>query len=377
MARGRMINQTIDYDPEFNALSIEAQLMYMRALAFLDRDGLIIGHPRGLLSKVAPLMEQMQPLMTDIINEWVTQGLVIRYATKIGDILFFKGFGKNQSGMHYDRESPSRFEPPPGWTHGPKGLVPLESESTPTPPDDSTQTDSGTTPAEVAQESGDSPAQIEVEVKDQDQGQELAEEDDAREPDPIEAAWLETYQAAMPPKIAEKIPKLLADCGEAAVIHSIRASINSESRSFKYIAQCARNYIPPPATNGNGAYHVDLGPPPIPVVIPVSAIGEPQPPPMAGDPWAEVVGDLCRTQPADWPARDWLTGSRLQPAGDVDGVALYRVVVGPHAAAGVGWLTTQAGFAIRRRLTSILGHPVLIEIVAAQPEPQPESEPTP
>lgn len=186
MARGRMINQTIDYDPEFNALSIEAQLMYMRALAFLDRDGLIMGHPRGLLSKVAPLMESMQPLMPGIINEWVDQGLVIRYTVKIGDILFFKGFGKNQSGMHYDRESPSRFDPPPGWTYGPKGLVkiesaptpplhdtdvPTESSETPTQPDDSAQTESGTTPAELRQESGESPTQIEVkdQVKDQDQ----------------------------------------------------------------------------------------------------------------------------------------------------------------------------------------------------------------
>ncbi len=63
-------------------------------------------------------------------------------------------------------------------------------------------------------------------------------------------------------------------------------------------------------------------------------------------------------------ARDYLAGSRLEAAGAVDGVPLYRVVCDNRAAVGLTWLTAQAGPAIRRKLGSVLGKPVLVEIVA-------------
>lgn len=381
MARGRMINQTIDFDAEFNALSIEAQLMYLRALAFLDRDGLIIGHPRALLSRVAPLMEYIQPHMPDIIEEWARQGLVIRYAIKQIEVLFFKGFGKNQSGMHYGRETPSRFAPPPGWIHGPKGLVlidsepepnkpleevPTESEPTPTEPNDSAQIESGDSPEEVRIESGGSPPQIEV--KDQDQDQQGNEEEDAQAREPVPQAWFDYYGEEMPENIQTKIGGLVAECGDEAVIHGIKASIDAKSRNFSYIAKCARNYIPA-ATNGHSnGYAVEL-----PGVYHLQPSGEsppvanPPPPMPIDDPWAAALAELSPSLPG--VAASYLAGSRMERGEDYEGLPLYRIVVEARAAPGVDWLNKQTSSAIRRTLGSILRQKIVIQVVAEELEP--------
>jgi len=167
MARGRMINATIAEDTEFNELSIEAQLIYLRTIPHLDRDGLINGHPVVLWGKVAPLMQDLLPKMQAIIDELVNSGLVILYRQVKTPILFFKGFSKNQSLTHYDREAPSTFIAPPGYYRTNKGLKPLDNddkgneptpENTPNqPPEaagptpDQLRTNSGPTPDEVPQ----------------------------------------------------------------------------------------------------------------------------------------------------------------------------------------------------------------------------------
>lgn len=392
MARGRMINQTIDYDPEFNALSIEAQMLYLRALAFLDRDGLIIGNPRGLLNRVAPLMDHLQPHVPDIINEWVMQGLVIRYAVKIGDILFFKGFGKNQSGMHYDRETPSHFEPPPGWTHGPKGLIQKESGLTPTQPESSVQTESGTTPAEVLQDSGTTPAtvgneSVPIEVKlIEDQLKPIEDDDeDTQAREPVAQAWFDYYGEEVPDNLKERLEKLEIECNVDGVIHGIAASARAKTRTFRYIAECARNYIPPPPNddyaNSNGysvelpAQEVDFMPGVHPMTPPANTQPPPPlPPPMAhDDPWAVALAELSPTLPG--VAAAWLKDSRLEPSGELAGVPLYRVMVLTDAA-NIGWLTQQAEPAIRRKLGSLFGKRILVEIIAAT-VPSMRLEPTP
>lgn len=399
MARGRMINQTIDLDPEFNALSIEGQLMYLRTLAFLDRDGLIIGHPRALLARVAPLLDFTQAHMLDIIDEWVEQKLVIRYTLKVGDILFFKGFSKNQSGMHYDRETPSRFPPPPGWTYGPKGLVPIESEpppplvdgsaqtesgDTPTVPVDDVQSESGLTPDEVLQESGETPATvanesapIEVKVKDQIQEQQEEEEDtQARPREPVALSWWQEYGEAIPEHLVKPFENLVAERGIAAAIHGIKASAKADSRNFKYIAECARNYIPPAQnshyTNGassNGRYSVDTASASVPGVHVMQPTGNapPLPPPMAhDDPWAVALQEL--TPQLTPTTASWLVGSTLEANGELAGVPFYRITV-RTAPSNIGWLMQQAEPAIRKKVSSIVGKRIQLEIVAAESEP--------
>lgn len=393
MARGRMINQTIDFDPEFNALSIEAQLMYLRTLPFLDRDGLIFGHPRALLGKVAPMLEQLDCQISDIIDEWVAQGLVICYTAKIGNILFFKGFAKNQSGMHYDRESPSRFDPPPGWTHGPKGLIRIESdlprepdseatennnedlqedsEPTPTQPKSDMQIESCITQDDIRIDSGVSPAQIEV--KDQDQLQDqLTEKEETHARDPLAVAWQQAYaDVAMPPKLASSLKELSVECGIPAAIHGIKASAAKEDgRNFRYIAECARNYVPPAPLASYASelgYQVDL--PGVHILEPPATNGHappPLPPPVAhDDPWAIALAELAGVLPGSAP--HWLEGSRLEASGELAGEPLYRVIL-TNPRANAQWLSQQAEPAVRKKLASLLRKRILLEFVNAAQE---------
>lgn len=174
MARGRMVNHTIAEDAEFNALSVEAQLIYLRTIPHLDRDGLIIGHPSALWGRVAPLMADLLPAMPEIINQMIESGLVISYTHNKTQILFFKGFTKNQIGMRYEREPASTYPAPPGYIRTNHGLEPISKPDTdqtspPTngtvPHDDFGQSvplsqTSGNLPADIRQSSGSAPESI-------------------------------------------------------------------------------------------------------------------------------------------------------------------------------------------------------------------------
>lgn len=163
MARGRMINQKIAQDIDFNEMSIDAQFLFMRAIPFLDRDGLIVGHPTLLYSTIAPLLSQYAATMNAVIDEWISAGFVIKYTDGKTPILFFKGFCKNQALTHYEREGASQFPPPPGYHRTNKGLKPLSNDdggdippSAPKPPKDAppsvtldAKTNSGLTPDKV------------------------------------------------------------------------------------------------------------------------------------------------------------------------------------------------------------------------------------
>lgn len=122
MARGRMLNSKIAEDIKFNGMSIDAQFLFMRTIPFLDRDGIVLGHPALLWSKVAPLLTQYAATMGSIIDEWEQAGFVIRYQDGDTPLLFFPGFRKNQIGMRYDREPASEYAPPPGYVRGHDGL---------------------------------------------------------------------------------------------------------------------------------------------------------------------------------------------------------------------------------------------------------------
>ncbi len=129
MARGRMLNQSIAKDKKLNDLSIEAEYIYLKSIPHLDRDGLINGDPALLWSDVCPRRPELMQKMQAIIDEIVASGLVIAYqCANDGDtVLFFPGFTKNQQGMRYDREAPSRFGPPPHYTRTHSGLIPTDS----------------------------------------------------------------------------------------------------------------------------------------------------------------------------------------------------------------------------------------------------------
>jgi hypothetical protein len=125
MAQGRFLSSSVAEDERLNSLSVEAQMMYLMTIPHLDRDGLINGNPSVLRGRVCPLREDFAPKMGKIIEEWVRSGLVLRYAAGDGTALWFKGFSKNNPLTHYHREKASKYPPPPGYTHGDKGIIPL------------------------------------------------------------------------------------------------------------------------------------------------------------------------------------------------------------------------------------------------------------
>ena len=106
----------------------------------------------------------------------------MRYLSDRTPVLFFPSFTRHQTGMRYERETPSRFAPPPGYRRSSEGLVqpdsdanliaqPSESGSqtrlrqTPAVSADKVRSDSGSTPAEVKDQ-----VEVEVEVQGKDQG---------------------------------------------------------------------------------------------------------------------------------------------------------------------------------------------------------------
>lgn len=124
MAQGRFLSTTIAIDKELARLSAEAEMMYLKCIPHLDRDGMITGDPIQLLTVISPLrFSQMAPSIGAIVDAWVDVGLVIRFPTQAGLALFFKGFLKNQT-LRYDRERPSLYPPPPGYIHTANGLRP-------------------------------------------------------------------------------------------------------------------------------------------------------------------------------------------------------------------------------------------------------------
>jgi len=123
MARGRMLSQSVATDKKLNGLSLEAELVYLKTIPHLDRDGLIFGDPMLLWAQTCPRRSELMPKISGLIDELVAAGLVVSYEDKDDVVLFFVGFAKNQQGMRYDREAPSGFGPPPGYTRSPSGLL--------------------------------------------------------------------------------------------------------------------------------------------------------------------------------------------------------------------------------------------------------------
>lgn len=124
MASGRFLSTSIAEDDRLGKLSMAAELLYLKTIPHLDRDGMISGKAGLLWGKICPLREELISEMQRAIDGWIQVGLVIRMMTEQGPVLFFPGFLKNNRLTHYDRERPSRYPAPPGYVRTDNGLVP-------------------------------------------------------------------------------------------------------------------------------------------------------------------------------------------------------------------------------------------------------------
>lgn len=201
---------------------------------------------------------------------------------------------------------------------------------------------------------------------------ETKEEEKAR--DPVSVAWRQAYaETEMPPKLADSLQKLVKECGMAATLHGIKASAaKTEGRNYLYIAECARNYVPPApkASYATGNVYSN-GAPDLPGVYALQPdTNGHKPPPLPApmphdDPWAVVMAELTQAAPT-W--LHWLAGSYLQANGVIAGEPLYRVVL-TEPRADAQWMTVQAEPAIRKKLASVLGRRILLEITTAERVP--------
>lgn len=253
MARGRFISESVATDARLNSLSVEAELVYLMTVPHLDRDGLISGDPDVLWGKVCPKRRLFIDRIAVFIQEWAKAGLVTMYDSDEGPVLWFGGFAKNQVGLRYDRETPSKFPAPPGYIFGTDGIVVSppppdipDPETHPNPPDlsdvDSLPQVSGTLP----EASGNCLAQWQVEDQDQlevkDQGKAEAEgatPSAAAVLDPDAARVWEAWNANMPgtksPVIADGVNALLDEYSAAEIIEAIAIACRRHKRSLGYI----------------------------------------------------------------------------------------------------------------------------------------------
>lgn len=229
MASGRFLSISIAEDERLGKLSITAELIYIKTIPHLDRDGMISGKPGLLWAKACPLREELFGHTQAIVEEWVKLGLVIRFATDEGPVLFFTGFSKNNNLPHYDRERPSRFPPPPGYTRNGKGLVTVEQVQ------DELQ--------EPLQEF-DSQEQEEDQDKDKEEAATRAGTREATPPtaaavDPNVAIVWETWLANMPgtltPVIVDAVNGLLKKYSAAEIVEAITIAVKKNNRSLSYI----------------------------------------------------------------------------------------------------------------------------------------------
>ena len=239
MARGRMLATSIADDKRFNALPVDAALVYLMAIPQLDRDGLILGDPMSLWGQVCRRRPDLMPRMEAIIDEWVQSGLVTAYQGDDGDvILHFKGFQKNQSMTHYDREAASHFPCPPGYTRTKKALVP-----------DGIQQADKTQSEDVRSESGASPDEVLPNINKSNVNKNNGTDANAgsgggrevEQAKAVYACWEDNMPGTLTPMIADELAEDIATYGAEEVIHAIGVAVSAGKRSMRYVQGVLRN----------------------------------------------------------------------------------------------------------------------------------------
>lgn len=244
MARGRFLSDSVAKDKRLNDLPLDAAFVYLMAIPHLDRDGIIDGDAAVLWGTICPRRRELLDQMERIIAEWVAAGLVVRYETDEGTALWFPGFIKNQQGMNYGREAPSRFNPPPGYVRTTAGLVSeaIMTKSGPNP--DEVRTNSGVSPAQVE-------GQVEVEVKVKDQVVAASAAAFSTDAETVVRAWQDNEMSGKPIGVLRDSLCQLTDLyGTPAMLQAIAIACERDKRTLSYVRGILRKGVSAPS---NGA----------------------------------------------------------------------------------------------------------------------------
>jgi hypothetical protein len=112
MARGRFVSRSIAHNEQLQAVSLEADYLFMRCIPHLDCDGRMSGNPTLVKSIACPLRDEITPgRIPDLLRSLAANGLVRWYEAGGKQVLEFPGFKTHQTGMKLDREAASVFPP--------------------------------------------------------------------------------------------------------------------------------------------------------------------------------------------------------------------------------------------------------------------------
>lgn len=119
MTRGRMVAKTIRTDRALNGVQLAAEYLFLKTIPQLDRDGLILADT--LWADTMPLRPQLQDRIPELIDELVAAGLILRWPSADGDVLYFPKFRTHQTNKYID-EAVSTIPLPEGATGTAQGV---------------------------------------------------------------------------------------------------------------------------------------------------------------------------------------------------------------------------------------------------------------
>jgi hypothetical protein len=129
MAKGRFVSQETIEDARIERLSELSFMLYTATIPYLDKDGLIDGRPWWVAGHIIPSRTALHDRVGQLLEEWVTVGLVTRYDGPNGPVLFFHNFRRDNANLSYGKEADSRHPPPPGFKRVDDiGLIPTDPE---------------------------------------------------------------------------------------------------------------------------------------------------------------------------------------------------------------------------------------------------------
>ena len=133
MPEGRLIKKKIVDDYRLNNVSVEAELLYIKMIPHLDREGRLQADPKLINKKFYALRdftaEEVELWLNDLANQKKNgKGLIELYEVEGHKYLWMPGFEGEQSGSWQrhvkQKEAPSAIPPPPGMPSSTVEVVP-------------------------------------------------------------------------------------------------------------------------------------------------------------------------------------------------------------------------------------------------------------
>jgi hypothetical protein len=136
MARGRMLNKMLAHSVQFTSLANDThRLLFLMAIPNLDRDGRMSGNPRAFRAIACPMLDHVtDDTVRAAFDDFKRLRLIEFYVDEEGQEVYESpSFARQQQGMRYSREGPSKFGANPSKPRRGQKSGPTPPSSGPTP----------------------------------------------------------------------------------------------------------------------------------------------------------------------------------------------------------------------------------------------------